>query len=110
MKPLGIQYLIHQQWTSETSDDLQWYHLEYTENSKNSETRDSMWKSSHARTLQIWTIIESRAPGGGPTTPVSQRASDGPARVRGQGETLRVYARTSDAEFFPGSGNFPKFP
>jgi hypothetical protein len=41
MKPLGIQYLIHQQWTSETSDDLQWYHLEYTENLKSiKELRD----------------------------------------------------------------------
>jgi hypothetical protein len=113
MKPLGIQYLIHQQWTSETSDDLQWYHLEYTENLKSiKELRD---QRLHVEIISransgIWTIIESRAPGGGPTTPVSQRASDGPARVRGQGEALMVYARTSDAEFFPGSGNFPKFP
>lgn len=49
-------------------------------------------------------------PGEDKPAPVSQRASDGPARVRGQGEALMVYARTSDAEFFPGSGNFPKFP
>lgn len=52
---------------------------------------------------------ESRAPGGRPTTPVSQRTRYGPARACNWMGTSKIRAKRV-AEFFLGSGNFPKFP
>lgn len=91
------------------TETLKWYQQRLLRVDK--ELRDQRLTVDRSLTRELWTLdyLKMRAPGGRPTAPVSQRARYGPARACNWMGTNKIRAKQV-AEFFPGSGNFPKFP
>lgn len=57
-----------------------------------------------------WTIIESRAPGGGPTSTGISEDQIWTSETSGQRSDLNGIRATRGTEFSLSAGNFPKFP